>query len=110
MPVYEYRCESCGEVFETIQKFVDTPLTVHEKCGGGVQRLISAPALQFKGTGWYVTDYAKSGSGAKAEKSEGNGKKEEPAKKTETSGSTEKKSSSTTAAAPASKSSGSTTK
>jgi putative FmdB family regulatory protein len=61
MPLYEYKCENCGEVFELIQKFSDTPLTTHEKCGGTVHRLLSAPALQFKGSGWYVNDYAKSG-------------------------------------------------
>ena len=59
MPIYEYKCEGCGETFEVIQKFADEPLTVHEKCGGHVHRLMSAPAFQFKGTGWYVTDYAK---------------------------------------------------
>lgn len=59
MPLYEYRCENCGDLFEVIQKFSDTPLTVHEKCGGHVHRLLSAPALQFKGSGWYVNDYAK---------------------------------------------------
>ncbi|HVT94798.1 MAG TPA: FmdB family zinc ribbon protein [Bryobacteraceae bacterium] len=64
MPVYEYKCESCGEVFELIQKFSDEPLKVHEKCGGSVHRLLSAPALQFKGTGWYITDYAKGSSGS----------------------------------------------
>jgi putative FmdB family regulatory protein len=61
MPLYDYRCHRCGEVFEVRQKFSDEPLTVHEACGGELERLISAPALQFKGTGWYVTDYAKSG-------------------------------------------------
>lgn len=59
MPIYEYKCEGCGETFEVIQKFADEPLAVHEKCGGHVHRLMSAPAFQFKGTGWYVTDYAK---------------------------------------------------
>jgi putative FmdB family regulatory protein len=59
MPLYEYRCENCGEVFEVMQKFSDEPLTVHEKCGGKVERLLSAPALQFKGSGWYITDYAR---------------------------------------------------
>jgi putative FmdB family regulatory protein len=68
MPLYEYKCQSCGDVFEVIQKFSDTPLTVHEKCGGPVERLISTSALKFKGTGWYVTDYGGSG------KSSGNGK------------------------------------
>jgi putative FmdB family regulatory protein len=62
MPLYEYQCENCGDVFELIQKFSDEPLSVHEKCGGPVHRLISAPALQFKGSGWYVNDYAKGGS------------------------------------------------
>ncbi len=61
MPIYEYKCEGCGEVFEVIQKFADEPVTVHEKCGGHVHRLMSAPSFQFKGSGWYVTDYAKGG-------------------------------------------------
>jgi putative FmdB family regulatory protein len=62
LPIYEYKCEGCGETFEVIQKFADEPLTVHEKCGGHVHRLMSAPSFQFKGSGWYVTDYAKGGS------------------------------------------------
>jgi putative FmdB family regulatory protein len=60
MPLYEYQCEKCGEHFELIQKFSDQPLTTHDKCGGTVHRLLSVSALQFKGSGWYVTDYAKS--------------------------------------------------
>ena len=64
MPLYEYECEKCGDIFEVMQKFSDEPLTIHEKCGGPVHRLISAPALQFKGSGWYITDYAKGGSGS----------------------------------------------
>jgi putative FmdB family regulatory protein len=63
LPIYEYKCEGCGETFEVIQKFADDPVTVHEKCGGHVHRLMSAPSFQFKGSGWYVTDYAK-GSGS----------------------------------------------
>jgi putative FmdB family regulatory protein len=74
MPLYEYQCENCGDVFELIEKFSAEPLTVHEKCGGKVHRLISAPALQFKGSGWYVTDYAKGGA-ANPGKSDG-GKKD----------------------------------
>jgi putative FmdB family regulatory protein len=75
MPLYEYQCENCGDVFELIQKFSDEPIAIHEKCGGKVHRLISAPALQFKGTGWYVTDYAKGGSNnpANGGKKEGDG-------------------------------------
>ena len=61
MPLYEYRCNKCGDVFEVMQKFADEPLREHEACGGEVERLLSAPALQFKGSGWYVTDYAKNG-------------------------------------------------
>jgi len=61
MPLYDYRCHRCGQVFEVRQKFADPLLTVHESCGGELERMISAPALQFKGTGWYVTDYAKNG-------------------------------------------------
>lgn len=66
MPIYEYKCEGCGETFERIQKFSDDPLTVHEKCGGHVHRLMSAPSFQFKGSGWYVTDYAKGGTSTPA--------------------------------------------
>jgi len=62
MPLYEYQCENCGKVFELIQKFSDEPTAIHKQCGGKVHRLISAPALHFKGSGWYVTDYAKGGS------------------------------------------------
>jgi putative FmdB family regulatory protein len=61
MPLYDYRCHQCGQTFEVRQKFADQLLTVHEGCGGELERLISAPALQFKGTGWYVTDYGKNG-------------------------------------------------
>jgi putative FmdB family regulatory protein len=59
MPLYEYRCAKCGKTFEVIRKFSDEPLTVHEECGGAADQLLSAPAFQLKGTGWYVTDYAK---------------------------------------------------
>src|SRR5215472_15359991 len=62
MPLYEYRCSKCDTVFEVLQKFSDSPLTTHEGCGGAVERLISAPGFQFKGSGWYVTDYKGSGS------------------------------------------------
>lgn len=62
MPLYEYKCTSCGEHFEVIQKFADEPVSVHEKCGGPVERLISVPSLQFKGSGWYVNDYGKGNS------------------------------------------------
>ena len=62
MPLYEYECTKCGHRFERIVKFSDPPITKCPKCKGKVEQTISAPAIQFKGSGWYVTDYAKSGS------------------------------------------------
>jgi putative FmdB family regulatory protein len=76
MPRYEYKCEGCGELFELQQKFADEPLTVHEKCGGRVERLISVPALQFKGSGFYVNDYAKGGGNGGSKKSDSDSKSE----------------------------------
>jgi len=76
MPIYEYQCEGCGEVFELIQKFSDEPVKVHEKCGAPVHRLLSSPAIQFKGSGWYVTDYARGGNGSKKSDSEKSEKKD----------------------------------
>jgi putative FmdB family regulatory protein len=66
MPLYEYECDACHQRFEKIQKFSDPPVEVCEKCGKGpVRKLLSSPAIQFKGSGWYITDYArKSGSDA----------------------------------------------
>jgi len=61
MPLYEYQCKKCGHRFEKIQKFSDKPIKKCPACGGAVEQLISAPAVQFKGSGWYVTDYAKKG-------------------------------------------------
>ena len=60
MPLYEYECDACHQRFEKIQKYSDPPVEVCEKCGKGpVRKLFSSPAIQFKGSGWYVTDYAK---------------------------------------------------
>lgn len=70
MPLYEYQCAKCGAVFEVRQKFSDAPLTQHEGCGGPVDKLLSAPAFQLKGSGWYVTDYAGGGSKGGAIRSE----------------------------------------
>jgi putative FmdB family regulatory protein len=61
MPLYEYQCDKCAHRFEVIQKFSDAPIDVCPKCGGPVKKLLSSPAIQFKGTGWYITDYARSG-------------------------------------------------
>ena len=59
MPLYEYQCKKCGHRFEKIQKFSDKMVKKCPDCGGVVEQMISAPAVQFKGSGWYVTDYAK---------------------------------------------------
>jgi putative FmdB family regulatory protein len=61
MPLYEYQCDACGHRFEHIQKFSDAPLDTCPKCDGALKKLVSSPAFHFKGTGWYVTDYAKKG-------------------------------------------------
>lgn len=78
MPLYEYRCRKCNAASEKIQKFSDPPLTTCEKCGGKLERLLSAPAIQFKGSGWYVTDYSRkpaAGSGKSETSSAGSEKK-----------------------------------
>jgi putative FmdB family regulatory protein len=62
VPLYEYQCGRCGR-FEVIRKFSDAPLTICPTCGQEIQKLFSAPAIQFKGTGWYITDYARKSSG-----------------------------------------------
>ena len=101
MPIYEYQCHGCGQKFEVIQKFSDEPLTTHEVCGGKVDRLLGTPALQFKGSGWYINDYARSG---KAKETPAESKDAKPAAK-EGAASTETKTKATEskpAAAPSS--------
>ena len=71
MPLYEYECKKCGHRFEKIQKFSDKMVKKCPECGGQVEQMISAPAVQFKGTGWYVTDYAKKSSSPGASGSSG---------------------------------------
>jgi len=62
LPLYEYECDACGRRFEVIQKFSDPPADVCRECGKGpVRRLLSSPAIQFKGSGWYITDYSQKG-------------------------------------------------
>lgn len=82
MPIYEYLCQACGKKFEVLQKFSDAPLETHEECGGKVEKLISTSALQFKGAGWYVNDYAK-GSTSKPGETKVNGKTESGESKSE---------------------------
>ena len=64
MPNYEYLCKKCGHSFEQIRKFSDRQLRKCPECGGVIEQVISAPAVQFKGSGWYVTDYPKKGAGS----------------------------------------------
>ena len=95
MPIYEYQCLTCGKQTEVLQRLSDAPLETCEDCGGELKKLISAPAFQFKGSGWYVTDYAGKGNGKdgkdKASKSSESKTKES---KSESSGSSSSGSSS----------------
>jgi putative FmdB family regulatory protein len=79
MPIYEYECKKCKHRFEKIQKFSDKLLKKCPECGAALEQLLSAPAVQFKGAGWYVTDYAKKGA-ARAAAGEGDGGSKEAAK------------------------------
>ena len=87
MPLYDYKCHKCGKSFEVRQKFSDALLTVHEECGGELERVISVPALQFKGSGWYVTDYARNGKSPSttSQSSESKSETKSESKKTESS-------------------------
>jgi len=69
MPNYEYLCKKCGHRFEKIRKFSDKQLRKCPECGGVIEQVISAPAVQFKGSGWYVNDYPKKGAGSAASSS-----------------------------------------
>ena len=69
MPIYEYRCQDCHYEFEKMQKFSDPPVAACPTCAGSVQKLISRSAFHLKGSGWYVTDYARNG-GQKSESTE----------------------------------------
>jgi putative FmdB family regulatory protein len=99
MPLYEYQCKKCHHRFERIQKFSDPHVKKCPDCGGPVEQVLSAPAVQFKGSGWYVTDYAKKSSGSTASSSSNGesgssgdsaGKKDEK-KETKAEGSSKKK-------------------
>ena len=70
MPLYEYECEACGKRFELIRKFSDPVVESCFTCGGSVRKLLSSPAIQFKGTGWYITDYARKASASSPASSE----------------------------------------
>ena len=82
MPLYEYQCKKCKHRFEKIQKFSEQPIKKCPECGGPVEQLLSAPAVQFKGSGWYVTDYAKKSHAPHAASSESEGSAKDTAKET----------------------------
>jgi putative FmdB family regulatory protein len=92
VPLYEYECPKDG-TFERVQKFSDPPLSACPTCGGPIEKLLSAPAIQFKGTGWYITDYARKSSGGEGGKDKG-GAKESSKDSGSSSSSSETKSSS----------------
>ena len=109
MPLYEYQCEACEQRFERIQKFSDPLVDTCPSCSGKVRKLLSSPAIQFKGSGWYITDYAKKGTGDKpsADKADKADKKTESASGSDGSSSSSsgsEKSASTPAPAPTTKS------
>jgi putative FmdB family regulatory protein len=95
VPLYEYECEKCGKHFERIEKVDGPHLKKCPSCGGRVERLISPPAIQFKGSGWYVTDYARASSRG-AEKTDASG----AAEKSETKAESKTESKTETKAAP----------
>lgn len=105
MPLYEYQCESCGQRFEAIRKFSDPPLEVCAKCGKGpITKLVSSPAFTFKGTGFYITDYAKKNSPSPSESGSGESKsdsKSESKSETKTETKAETKSESKSESKPA---------
>ncbi len=73
MPIYEYLCESCGRTFEAMQSVSEPPHAICDRCGGPLKKLLSPPAVQFKGSGWYVSDYGRS-SGSRGRADETSGK------------------------------------
>jgi putative FmdB family regulatory protein len=104
MPLYEYECSSCAYRFERIQKFSDPLVDVCPKCGGSVRKLLSSPAIQFKGSGFYITDYPRQGKGGGGDssKSEGGDKKTEAGdKKADTKSESSQTSSGTSESKPA---------
>ena len=84
MPIYEYQCRKCGATMEAMQKVSDKPLTKCRECGGRLDKLLSAPAIQFKGSGWYVTDYAGKKAGAREEGAKADAKEEKKSSASET--------------------------
>jgi putative FmdB family regulatory protein len=115
MPLYEYKCDACGNRFEKIVKFSDPPLEECPACGGKVQKLFSSPAIQFKGSGFYITDYAKksspeSSSGKSTAEKSGSEKSSDKSSDSSTTGSSKSDSTKTDSATPAPAASSTTSK
>ena len=91
MPIYEYSCKKCGKTIEVIQKFSDPVLKKHQGCGGALTKLVSASAFQLKGTGWYVTDYARKGKSGDSDTPKDSSEKKDSTPKKETPASEPKK-------------------
>jgi putative FmdB family regulatory protein len=107
LPLYAYRCTQCGYEHEKVQKFSDAPETVCPKCGGAVERPLTAPALQFKGAGWYINDYApKPASGGAAKNASDGASKPASDSSSDTASSTTASGSTTAPAAPTSSKTG----
>jgi putative FmdB family regulatory protein len=101
LPLYEYQCKKCHSLTERIQKFSDSPLTVCPHCGGELEQLLSAPAIQFKGSGWYVSDYAKKPSAGSTAKGNGSEASSTSESKAEGKSETTKSESASSESAPA---------
>ncbi len=109
MPLYEYECQVEGNRFEVIQKFSDAPLTVCPTCGGAVRKLLSSPAIQFKGSGWYITDYARKGSSGDGGSSTKSSSSSSPSKSSDSSSSSSSTSSNSSSSSGSTSSSSSDT-
>jgi len=109
MALYEYQCQQCGVRSEVLQKMADAPLTTCTACGGPLKKLASSPSVQFKGSGWYVTDYGRNKTGGDSGKSE-KGEKAEKTEKSEKAEKSEKSDSKSASPAKDQKKTGSTAK
>ena len=78
MPIYEYKCQQCGSLIEILKKINAAPVKICSLCGGELKKQVSSPAIQFKGSGWYITDYAQKGANRSATSEENSTKKEKP--------------------------------
>lgn len=92
MPIYEYQCKQCNERHEIIQRFSEAPLTHCPKCGGEMKKLFSSPAIQFKGSGFYKTDYPSATSGSSSSSSSKSGSQSESKTETKSESKSESKS------------------